>query len=254
MSDIYGKNPVIEALKAGRAINRVLVARDINKSSIREIVTTARERNIPLEFADKRKLDALAGGAVHQGVLAQAAAKEYVDWEIVLEDLRQKGETPLFLLLDGIEDPQNLGAILRTADAAAVHCVIIPKHRAVSLTPGAARASAGAVEYVNVARVTSLIQTMDRLKEKGFWIAGADPQAEKTYYSADLTGSLAVVMGGENKGLGRLVKEKCDFLIRIPMRGRINSLNVSAAASVILYEIVRQRSRADEKKHTDGDV
>lgn len=242
MGDIYGINPVMEALRAGRPINRIFVARDINKSAVREIVTAAKESNILLEFVDKKRLDVLAGGAMHQGILAQAAAKKYADWEEVLENLGPTGETPFFLVLDGIEDPQNLGAILRTADAAGVHCVIIPKHRAVALTPGVARASAGAVEYVAVSRVTNLAQTMDRLKAKGFWIAGADPQADRTYYSADLTGPLAVVMGSENKGLGKLVREKCDFLIGIPMRGRINSLNVSAAAAVILYEIVRQRS------------
>lgn len=242
VSEIYGINPVMEALRAGRPINRIYIARDVSKSAVREIVSAAGENNILLEFVERKRLDLLAGAAMHQGVFAQAAAKEYVDWEDVLEGLRQKGETPLFLVLDGIEDPQNLGAILRTADAAGVHCVIIPKHRAVSLTPGVARASAGAVEYVGVARVTNLAQTIERLKEKGFWIAGADPLADQIYHAADLTGPLVVVMGGENKGLGKLVREKCDFLIGIPMRGRINSLNVSVAASIILYEIVRQRS------------
>jgi len=242
LENIYGKNPVIEALRAGRPINRIFVARDITQASIKEIIATAKERNILLQFADKKKLDVLSGGDMHQGVLAQAAAKEYVDWEEVLESVFQAGKAPLFLLLDGVEDPQNLGAVLRTADAAGVNCVIIPKHRAVPLTSGVARASAGAVEYVPVARVTNLAQTMDSLKKKGLWIVGTDPGASQTYFSADLTGPLAVVMGSENKGLGKLIKDKCDFLVGIPMQGHINSLNVSAAASIILYEIIRQRN------------
>lgn len=242
--NIYGKNPVIEALRAGRPINRIFVARDLNQASVKEIIATAGERNILLQFADKKKLDVLAGGEMHQGVLAQAAAKDYADWEDVLAGVRQKGEQPLFLLLDGVEDPQNLGALLRSADAAGVHCVVIPKHRAVPLTSGVARASAGAIEYVPVARVTNIGQTIDSLKEQGFWIVGTDPEAEKTCFSTDLKGALAVVMGGESKGLGKLIREKCDFLVRIPMLGRINSLNVSAAASVILYEVLRQRGLA----------
>jgi 23S rRNA (guanosine2251-2'-O)-methyltransferase len=173
------------------------------------------------------------------------AAWEYRDWEEIFQEARDRGEEPLFIILDSVEDPHNLGAILRTADAAGVHGVIIPKHRSVSLTSGTAKASAGAIEYVPVARVTNLSQTIAQLQEKGCWIAGADESAEKTCFATDLTGPLAIVLGGENKGLGELLKKKCDFLVRIPMQGHVNSLNVSVAASVIIYEVIRQRSIKD---------
>ena len=238
---ILGRNQVLEALRAGRPINKIFVLNGANTGPVRDIVAIAKERKILLQFVEKSRLDFLAGGQIHQGVIAQAAAKEYADWEEILENVRKKQEEPLFLLLDGVEDPHNLGAILRTADAAGVHCVIIPKHRAVPLTSGVARASAGAIEYVPVAQVTNLAQTIDKLKEAGFWVAGTDMQAEHAHFDLDLKGPLAVVMGGEGGGLGKLVKDKCDLLVRIPMRGKVNSLNVSVAASVVLYEIIRQR-------------
>lgn len=241
MDRLVGRNPVIEALRAGRPINKLLLAKNASPASLKEILALAKEQNVFIQYVDKKQLDLLTGGEVHQGVVAQAAAKEYADWEDVLSEVAQKGETPLFLLLDGVEDPHNLGAILRTADAAGVHCVIIPKQRAVPLTSGVAKASAGAIEYIPVARVTNIAQTIDSLKKKGFWIFGTDQDAEKDYFNADLKGPLVVVLGSEGKGLGKLVREKCDFLLKIPMQGKINSLNVSIAASVILYEIVRQR-------------
>lgn len=241
MDRLVGRNPVVEALRAGRPINKLLLAKNASPASLKEILALAREQNIFIQYVDKKQLDLLTGGEVHQGVVAQAAAKEYADWESVLAEVVEKGETPLFLLLDGVEDPHNLGAILRTADAAGVHCVIIPKQRAVPLTSGVAKASAGAIEYIPVSRVTNIAQTIDSLKKKGFWIAGTDQDAKEDYFNADLKGPLVIALGGEGKGLGKLVGEKCDFLLRIPMQGKINSLNVSIAASVILYEIVRQR-------------
>jgi len=241
MDCIFGRNPVIEALKAGRTINKIWVARGSLSGALGEIAGMAREYNIPLQFVERQWLDHMAGGSVHQGVAAQVAAWEYADWEEELEKAWRKGAVPLFLLLDGVEDPQNLGAVLRTADAVGVHCVIIPKNRAASLTSGVARASAGAIEHVPVCRVTNLARTIDAIKGKGCWVAGADLSWGQSLYETDLTGPLALVVGGENRGLGRLVKEKCDKLVRIPMNGRINSLNVSAAAAVLLYEIVRQR-------------
>lgn len=241
MERLVGRNPVIEALRAGRPINKILLAKNASPASLKEILALAGERNIFVQYVEKRQLDLLTGGEVHQGVVAQAAAKEYADWEEILGEVRSGGKTPLFLLLDGVEDPHNLGAILRTSDAAGVHCVIIPKHRAVPLTSGVAKASAGAIEHVPVARVTNLAQTIEKLKEKGFWVAGADQDAKEDYFSVDLQGPLAIVLGGEDKGLGKVVRDKCDFLLRIPMYGKINSLNVSIAASVLLYEIVRQR-------------
>lgn len=241
MERLVGRNPVIEALRAGRPINKILLARNASPASLKEIIAIAREQNIFIQYVEKKQLDLLTGGEVHQGVVAQAAAKEYADWEEILSNVCAKGETPLFLVLDGVEDPHNLGAILRTADAAGVHCVIIPKHRAVPLTSGVAKASAGAIEYMPVSRVTNIAQTIDKLKEKGFWIAGTDQNAKEDYFDADLKGPLAVTLGSEGKGLGKLVADKCDFLLKIPMQGKINSLNVSIAASVVLYEIVRQR-------------
>lgn len=242
MEDLYGRNSVLEALRAGRPMNRIMLSKDSKAPSLKEIVSLARERKILLQFVEKKQLDQLSGGENHQGVMAQVAAKEYADWEEILTHVQNKGQVPLMLILDGVEDPHNLGAILRSADAAGAHCVIIPKHRAVPLTAGVARASAGAVEYVPVARVTNLAQTMEQMKDKGLWIAGADQEAQEPYYKTDLKGPLAVVLGSEGAGIGKLVREKCDFLVRIPMDGKVNSLNVSVAASLLLYEAVRQRS------------
>ncbi len=242
MDYLLGRNPVLEALRAGRPINKLLIAKGANITSMQEILALAKKRNILVQYVEKKQLDYLAAGENHQGIMAQGAAKEYVEWDEVLETVQERGEVPLFLLLDCIEDPHNLGAILRTADACGVHCVIIPKHRAVPLTAGVAKASAGAIEYVNVSRVTNLSQTIDDLKKKGFWIAGTDQDAEQIYFEADLQGPLGIVMGSEGKGLSKLVKEKCDFLIGIPMKGQVNSLNVSVAASLVMYEVIRQRS------------
>jgi len=243
MDNLLGRNPILEALRAGRPINKILIAKSANIVSLKEITALAKERNILVQFVEKKQLDFMAEGEIHQGIVAQAAAKEYVEWEDVLTQVQARGEAPLFLLLDGVEDPHNLGAILRTADAAGVHCVIIPKHRAVPLTAGVARASAGAIEYVAVARVTNLVQTIKELKEQGFWIAGTDQDATSVYFQADLKGPLGVVMGSEGSGLGKLVKEKCDFLVSIPMSGKVNSLNVSVAALLVMYEVVRQRTQ-----------
>lgn len=238
---LYGKNPVLEALRAKRPINKLLVARGSNQGFLKEIVALSKEHNILLQYVDKKQLDLMTGGEVHQGILAYTAAKKYADWEDIYQEAEDKGETPLFIILDSVEDPHNLGAILRTADAAGVHCVIIPKHRSVSLTSGVAKASAGAIEYVPVARVTNLTQTIEQLKKRGCWIVGADESAGKTCFATDLTGPAAIVMGGESRGLGELVKKKCDLLVAIPMKGHVNSLNVSVAASIIIYEIIRQR-------------
>jgi 23S rRNA (guanosine2251-2'-O)-methyltransferase len=240
---LVGKNPVLEALRAKRPLNRILIAPGGDQNSIREILAVAQERNIPIQYVEKKHLSRMAGGGNHQGVIAQVSPKEYVEWEKLLEIAAGKKEDPLLLLLDGIEDPHNLGAILRTAEAVGVHGVIIPKHRAVPLTWGVAKSSAGAIEYVPVAKVTNLAMTMEKLKEMGCWIVGTDPAAPQSYFEANLQGPLVVVMGGENKGMGKLVRSKCDFLVKIPMRGRINSLNVSVAASLVLYEIVRQRTQ-----------
>ncbi|HHX96613.1 MAG TPA: 23S rRNA (guanosine(2251)-2'-O)-methyltransferase RlmB [Clostridia bacterium] len=238
---IAGKNSVEEALKAGRPLNKVFFARGIKRGTIQEIISLAEKQGIPYQFVAREKLDSLAEGNLHQGVLAWAGVKAYVEWEEMIGRAERKKEIPFLVILDGLEDPQNLGAILRTAEVVGVHGVIIPKHRAVGLTPAVSRASAGAVEYVPVARVANLPQVMDKLKERGFWLVGTEPLAERNYLEVDLKEPLALVLGSEAEGMRRLVKEKCDFLVKVPMRGKINSLNVSVTAALLFYEVIRQR-------------
>jgi len=238
---VEGKNTVLEALRANRPINKVLVAEGINQRGMQEIYRLARELGVPVQQVDRRKLDAIAQTQSHQGVIAQAAPKAYVDIDEILAAAAQSPSPPLLVLLDDLEDPHNLGAILRSADAAGAHGVVIPKRHGVPLTAAVARASAGAVEYVPVARVGNIAQTIDFLKGKGIWVAGATMEAVKLHYEEDFSGPLALVIGGEGKGLSRLVKEKCDFLVRIPMQGRLNSLNAAVSASILLFEAVRQR-------------
>ena|SRR5690606_29933767 len=238
---IAGRNPVREALLAGRPVERLLVAEGAGGASLAEIVRLAAERGIAVQYADRRRLDRLAEGQVHQGVVAIAAPKAYVPLEEILARAQAQGEPPLLLLLDEVQDPHNLGSLLRSADGAGAHGVVIPKRRSAGLTMTVARTSAGAVEYVPVAQVPNLVQAIRTLKERGLWVVGADMAGERDLWDADLTGPLAVVIGGEDKGLGRLVRESCDFLIRIPMRGRVNSLNAGVAGAVILFEIARQR-------------
>lgn len=239
---IVGRNPVLEALKSNRSINKLLVAKGVSGGSLSEIRARAGEKRIPIQEVERTHLDTLAESTRHQGVLLFAAARDYVEVEDILAKAASLNQTPLIVLLDEVEDPHNLGAILRSADGAGAHGVIIPKRRSVGLTEAVARASAGAVEYVPVARVTNLARTIDELKEKGFWIAGTDAAGEKVFWEQDLTGPLGVVVGSEGKGISRLVKEKCDFLVRIPMAGQISSLNAGIATSLILYEVLRQRA------------
>lgn len=236
---LAGRNPVREALKSGRPVDKVLFTQGESSGSLGEILTLAREKGVPVQAVDRARLDSLSGNVRHQGIMAYIAAREYAGLEAILAGA---GESPFILLLDEINDPHNLGAILRTAEAAGVDGVVIPKRRAVSLTPVVARASAGAVEYVPVARVANMVQTIGALKEKGIWVVGADAGARDLYWNARLDGPLALVIGGEDKGLGRLVKENCDFTVRLPMVGKIGSLNASVAAALLIYEAVRQRT------------
>lgn len=236
---IIGRNPVMEALKSGREIDKMLVAKD-GEGSIKKIIGMAKEKNLFYQFVEKTALDRIADGAVHQGVIAYISTYEYCDPEDILEKARQKGEDPFLIILDGIEDPHNLGAIMRTADGAGAHGIIIPKRRAAGITDVVAKASAGAVEYVPVAKVSNIAQTIDKLKGKGVWIAACDMDGTE-YDKADLKGSLALVIGAEGQGVSRLVKEKCDFVLSIPMSGQISSLNASNAAAVLMYEAKRQR-------------
>ncbi len=238
---IAGKHPVLEAMKAGRALNKIFLYKDAQRHLVQPIMEEAKARGIVVQLVDKRKLDQLAPEMQHQGVVAQAAAIAYAELEDLLARATERGEAPFIVLLDEIEDPHNLGSILRTADCTGVHGVIVPKRRSAGLTAVVAKTSAGAVEYVPVARVANLVQTMEKLKEAGLWIAGADAGAPQSFHRTKLTGPLAVVIGSEGKGLSRLVREKCDFILSLPMFGHVNSLNASVAAGVILYEVVRQR-------------
>lgn len=242
MSDyITGRNPILEALKHGTQIHKILVAKGTGKGSVVEILARARENKIPVQEIEKSQLDSIVDGANHQGVAALVPVREYVEVEDILQMAREKGEDPFVLILDEIEDPHNLGAIMRTADAVGAHGMIIPKRRAVGLTATVAKASAGAIEYVPVARVSNIAQVIDKLKKEGCWIVAADMDGELLWNNSGLTGALACVIGSEGKGVGRLIKEKCDFLVRIPMKGSISSLNASVAAAVLCYEILRQK-------------
>ncbi len=238
---VAGRNSVMEALKSGRAINKLLIAKGEKQGSIRDIIGLAREKGLIVQEVDAAKLDQLSEGIRHQGVVAMVPPVEYAEMEDILEKAADSGEAPFIVLLDELEDPHNVGAILRTADAAGVHGVLMPKRRSCPLSGTVAKTSAGAVEYVPVARIGNIPQTLKELKKAGMWVVGADMDGDKNYYEADLTGPIVVVIGSEGKGMGRLVKEHCDFVVRIPMLGKINSLNASVACSLLLYEIVRQR-------------
>lgn len=238
---LIGRNAVAEALKAGRSINRLLLAGGDRDGSVAEIRALAKERGAICQTVERAKIEAIAGGLRHQGVLAYVAPVAYAELDDILAAAEEKGEPPFLLLLDELEDPHNLGALLRTADATGVHGVLIPKRRSVPLTATVAKTSAGAVEYVPVARVGNIAQTLKMLKEKGFWVAGADMDAPATCWEADLTGALVLVVGSEGHGMSRLTRELCDFVVRMPMVGRINSLNASVAGSILLYESMRQR-------------
>lgn len=239
---IIGRNPVLEALRSGREMDKILVKKGRFEGSIVPIIKKAKQQGIIIQEVERQKLDQLSEGKNHQGIIAFVSAHEYVSVSDILE--RAQGTAPFILLCDKITDPHNLGAILRTANAAGVHGVIIPKRNSVGLNSVVAKTSAGAIEYTPVARVTNLVQTMQQLKEAGLWIAGADMDGEPMQ-KANLTGPLGLVIGSEGEGISRLVKEHCDFLVQIPMLGEISSLNASVAASVLMYEAVRQRS---EKK------
>jgi 23S rRNA (guanosine2251-2'-O)-methyltransferase len=240
---IEGRNPVLEALKANRPINNILLAKGIgHHPTVSEIIKLTKEKRISLHWDEKKALDKISRTGRHQGVIAFAAAHAYVEVETLLRLAKDRNEPPFIILLDGIEDPQNLGAILRTADAVGAHGIVILKRRAVGLTAGVARASAGAVEYVGVAQVPNLSTAIEDLKQAGLWIIGVEAEGEKSYAETDLSGPIAVVIGGEGKGISRLVKENCDLLANIPMRGKISSLNTSVAAGLVLYEAFRQRS------------
>ncbi len=237
---IEGRNAVMEAFRSGKTIDRVYVLKDCQDGPINSILREARKHDTLVNFVAKERLDQMSETGKHQGVIASAAAYAYAEVEDMLKLAEEKGEPPFLFLLDDIEDPHNLGAIIRTANLAGAHGVIIPKRRAVGLTATVARTSAGALNYTPVAKVTNLSATIEELKEKGLWFVCAD-MGGTTMYDLNLTGPIGLVIGNEGDGVSRLVKEKCDFVASIPMKGEIDSLNASVAAGVLAYEIVRQR-------------
>jgi len=241
---IEGRNPVIEALKAGRSISKILLCRDIKSPGIEaEILRLSRARAIPVEYVERHIIDRQSSTKANQGVIAYASAKEYVNLDDLITISGEKKEPPLYCILDGIEDPHNLGAILRTAEATGVHGVVVRVRRAVGITPAVAKASAGAVEYVPVARVVNISQALETLKKNNVWVLGIDMNGELDYSKVDFRLPTAIVIGSEGKGLSALVKKRCDSISFIPMKGRITSLNASVAAAVVMYEAFKQRSR-----------
>lgn len=237
---IEGRNAVIEAFRSGKPIDKIFIQDGVQDGPIQTIKREAKKHDTIMKFVTKERLDQMSDTGKHQGVIAYAAAYEYAEVEDILTIARQKNEPPFVFLLDNIEDPHNLGAIIRTANLAGAHGVIIPKNRAVGLTATVARTSAGALNYTPVARVTNIAKTIDELKKEGMWFVCAD-MGGATMYDLDLKGSIGLVIGNEGEGVGRLVKEKCDFIASIPMKGDIDSLNASVATGVLAYEIVRQR-------------
>ena len=238
---IEGRNAVLEAFRAGKTIDKLFVLDGCQDGPIKSITREARKTDTIVNYVDKERLDRLSATGHHQGVIAQAAAYEYAEVEDILEAAKQKGEPPFIFILDEIEDPHNLGAILRTANLAGAHGVIIPKRRAVGLTATVAKTSAGAVNYTPVAKVTNISKTIEELKKEGLWFVCADMDGT-CMYDLNLTGPIGMVIGNEGSGVSRLVKEKCDYVASIPMKGDIDSLNASVAAGVLAYEIVRQRT------------
>ena len=237
---VEGRNAVLEAFRSGRTVDRLFVLDGCHDGPVQTIVREAKKQNCLISFVAKERLEQLSPEGKHQGVVAKVAAYKYAEVEDILQLAKEKGEDPFIILLDEIEDPHNLGAIIRTANQAGAHGVIIPKHRAVGLTSTVARTSAGALHYTPVAKVTNLAQTIESLKQEGLWFVGADMDGE-VMYQQNLTGPIGLVIGNEGAGVGRLVKEKCDYVAKIPMKGQIDSLNASVAAGVLAYEIVRQR-------------
>ena len=235
-----GRNAVRELLSGERDVEKIYVQRGEREGSVKVLVAMARERKIPVSELEKARLDAMSSGLNHQGVIAVAAEHNYSSVDEIIAFAEEKGETPFVILLDGVEDPHNLGAIIRSAECCGAHGVIIPKRRAVGLTPVVSKASAGAVEHMRVAKVTNLSTAIDELKERGFWIYGAD-MGGKEYYSTDFSGPVCLVLGSEGFGISRLVREKCDFIVSIPLYGNVNSMNVSCAGAVLFVEIAKQK-------------
>ncbi|MBF1044517.1 MAG: 23S rRNA (guanosine(2251)-2'-O)-methyltransferase RlmB [Peptostreptococcus sp.] len=241
MAIIEGRNPIIEALKNNRPIEKIMVNKASKEGSIKKILAMAKENKVIIQEVDRHKLDEMSESHAHQGVIAITSDYRYYDLDEILDIPKEKGEDPFFIILDGITDPHNLGSIIRTADAVGAHAVIIPKRRSVQITPIVAKASAGAVEYLPVCKVTNIVNTIKTLKENGLWIAAVDMDGQ-TFYQQNLGGPLGLVVGSEGEGISRLVKQNCDFTVSMPMSGNVTSLNASVAGGILLYEVYRQRN------------
>ena len=244
---VEGRNSVLELLESGKDINKIFVAKGERQGSINKIIGKAKDSKVVIVETDKRKLDEMSQTGNHQGVIAIIPPFEYCDVDEILKVAKEKNEDPFIIILDGIEDPHNLGAIIRTAETAGAHGVIIPKRRAVGVNSTVNKSSAGAVEYMKVARVNNITETMNYLKEQGLWIIGTDIDTDKYYYNQDMTGPIAIVIGSEGFGMSRLVKENCDILVKIPMKGNITSLNASVSAGIVMYEVVKQSKNIEKK-------
>lgn len=238
---IEGRNAVIEALRSDRTIEQIMIATGDVSGSINMILALAKEKKIVIKHVDRRKLDQISETGVHQGVIVQVTPYKYYDIDDMIKYAEEKGEDPFIVILDEIEDPHNLGSIIRTAETCGVHGIIIPKRRNVGLTPTVYKASAGAVEHMKIAKVTNINNTIDQLKEKGIWVYGADMDGQSYCYDVDFKGGIALIVGSEGKGILKLTKNKCDILVKIPMVGKISSLNASVAGGILMYEILKQR-------------
>ena len=244
---VAGRNAVFEALSSRRPVNKIFIKMGLQGGSLGKILATAQDAAIPVEYVQAEKLDRMAPGIRHQGIVALASPIAFSSLETVLERAASRNEMPFLLLLDELQDPQNVGALIRSADAAGVHGVLLPRRRSCPLNMVVAKISAGAVNYVPVVQIGNIVQTLRSLKEQGFWVVGADMEGDSLYFETDLDRPLVLVVGAEGKGMGHLVKENCDMLVRIPMQGGVNSLNASAAGAILLYEVVRQRMQKAAK-------
>lgn len=238
---VEGRNSVLELLESGKDINKIFIAKGERHGSINKIIAIAKEKGIIIVEKDKRQMDEMAQNQNYQGVIAIVPPFEYCEIEDIIDYAKEKNEDPFVLILNGIEDPHNLGSIIRTAETAGVHGIIIPKRRAALVNATVNKASAGAVEHMKIARVTNITDSIEKLKKEGLWICGTDINANKYYYEQDLTGALGIVIGNEGNGISEKVKKNCDFLVKIPMKGKITSLNASVSAGIIMYESVEQR-------------
>ena len=238
---LIGRNPIIEALRAERPINKIFMAEGERKGSIKEVFALAKEKRIIIQEVSGSFLNQISDQGNHQGIIALVSPFSYVELEDIITKANEKNEKAFIVIADGITDPHNLGALIRTAEAAGAHGLVIPKHHSVQITSTVAKSSAGAIEYLPVARETNIVRCIEKLKEVGLWVIGADMDGQGLVYEADMKGPSALVIGGEDKGIGRLVKENCDIIVRIPMKGNMSSLNASVAGAIMMYEVCRQR-------------